>query len=70
MLNHRVYRGQYITCPSANVPMSGLRMINVPWSEGPKRKYVNPNEVEKGLDLLNRLSLDYEISSTLIITPV
>ncbi|KAL7518609.1 hypothetical protein ACHAWX_003421, partial [Stephanocyclus meneghinianus] len=52
MLNHRVYRGQYNTCPRANVPLSGLYMINVPWSEGPKRKYVNPNEVEKGLELL------------------
>eukprot|EP00804_Cyclotella_cryptica_P025558 CCRYP_002821-RD/>CCRYP_002821-RD protein AED:0.06 eAED:0.06 QI:49/1/1/1/1/1/7/146/1058 len=69
MLNQRVYRGRYKTCPTANVPMSGLRMINTPWSECPKRKYVNPNEVEKGLDLLNRLSLDYKISSVLIITP-
>lgn len=52
------------------MPLSGLRMINVDWSESHKRKYVNPNEVQKGLDLLIALSLDYEIHSTLVITPV
>ncbi|KAL7536603.1 hypothetical protein ACHAXR_008142 [Thalassiosira sp. AJA248-18] len=70
ILNHRVYRGQYNTCPRASIPLSGLRMIHVPWEESPKRKYVNPNEVRKGLELLNELSLDYDISSTLVITPI
>jgi len=70
ILNHRVYRGQYNTCPDANVPLSGLRMVDVSWSEHPRRKYVNPNEVQKGIALLRQLTLDYEISNTLVITPV
>jgi len=70
MLNHRVYRGQYNTCPFARVPLSGLHMVNVPWSESQFRKYVNPNEVEKGISMLRRLLLDHDISSTLVITPV
>jgi len=70
MLNQRVYRGQYNTCPKAGVPISGLRMVDVPWSESPRKKYVNPNEVERGLRLLNQLSLEGGIFSTLVITPV
>ena len=70
MLNHRVYRGQYNTCPLASVPLSGLHMLNVPWSESQFRKYVNPNEVERGISMLEKLVLDYDISSTLVITPV
>lgn len=70
MLNHRVYGGQYNTCPLASVPLSGLHMVNVPWSESQFRKYVNPNEVERGISMLEKLVLDYDISSTLVITPV
>ena len=70
MLNHRVYRGQYNTCPHSKVPLSGLHMVHVDYSESPNRKYVNPNEIQEGLDLLNVLNLDSEISGTLIITPV
>ena len=70
MLNHRVYRGQYNTCPLASVPLSGLHMVNVPWSEHKFRKYVNPDEIEKGISMLEQLMLDYDISSTLVITPV
>ena len=70
MLNHRVYRGQYKTCPHAKVPLSGLRMIHVDYRESPNRKYVNPNEIQEGLKLLNELNLDSEISGILIITPV
>ena len=70
MLNHRVYGGQYNTCPLASVPLSGLHMVNVPWSGSQFRKYVNPNEVERGISMLEKLMLDYDISSTLVITPV
>lgn len=70
MLNQRVYRGQYNTCPRSEVPLAGLRMVNVPFAEDPRRKYVNPNEVREGLDLLLEMRLDCDISSTLIITPV
>jgi hypothetical protein len=45
-------------------------MINVPWSESPQRKYVNPNEIDMGINLLRQLKRDYDISSTLVITPV
>jgi hypothetical protein len=44
--------------------------VNVPWSESQFRKYVNPNEVERGISMLKRLMLDHDISSTLVITPV
>lgn len=69
MLNHRVYRGNYNSFPNLRV-ISGLQMVNVPWSESQSRKYVNPNEVERGLSLLDKLTMDYEIRSTLVITPV
>ncbi len=45
-------------------------MVNVPWSEHKFRKYVNPNEIEKGIATLEKLMFDYDISSTLVITPV
>jgi len=45
-------------------------MVNVPWSESPRKKYVNPNEVTKGINLINTLRGDYNISSMLVITPV
>jgi hypothetical protein len=45
-------------------------MINVPWSESPQRKYVNPNEIDMGINLLMQLKREYDISSTLVITPV
>ena len=48
----------------------GLSMMNVPWAESPRRKYVNPNEIEMGMNLLRQFMRDYEISSTLVITPV
>lgn len=71
MLNHRVYHGQYNTCPNSSIPVAGLHMVNVKWSESQqRRKYVNPNEVEEGLKLLKKLSLDCAVSSTLVITPV
>jgi hypothetical protein len=60
MLNHRVYRGNYNTSPDVRV-ISGLQMVNVPWSESQNRKYVNPNEMEIGLSLLDKLALDYGI---------
>jgi hypothetical protein len=49
---------------------TGLKMVNVPWSESPRKKYVNPNEVTKGINLINTLRGDYNISSMLVITPV
>lgn len=45
-------------------------MVNVPRSESPRKKYVNPNEVNEGINLINTLSGDYNISSMLVITPV
>ena len=45
-------------------------MVHVPWAESPRRKYVNPNEVKEGLNLINTLSLAHDISSILVITPV
>ena len=45
-------------------------MMNVPWAESPRRKYVNPNEIEMGMNLLRQFMRVYEISSTLVITPV
>ncbi|KAL3823281.1 hypothetical protein ACHAXA_003429 [Cyclostephanos tholiformis] len=69
MLNSRIYRGNYVTCPQARVPNSGLKMVHVPWAESPKRKYVNPNEVNEGIQLVNKLSVAHDISSVLLITP-
>jgi hypothetical protein len=45
-------------------------MVHVPWAESPQRKYVNPNEVKEGLNLINVLSLAHDIDSVLVITPV
>lgn len=70
MLNARIYGGNYKTCPRADVPLSGLRMINVPKDRNPRKKYVNSNEVNEGLRLINNLTMESEISSILVITPV
>lgn len=45
-------------------------MVNVPYAESPRKKYVNPNEIREGIKLVNKLSSDYEISNILVITPV
>ena len=70
MLNTRVYKGAYNTCPKADVPLLGLTVINVPLELNPRKKYVNSNEVMKGLELVDELLLDRQISSILVITPV
>lgn len=49
---------------------AGLKMVHVPWAESPRRKYVNPNEVKEGLNLINVLSLAHDIVSVLVIMPV
>ena len=36
----------------------------------PKKQYVNPNEVEKGIELIAKLNHSSDISSILVITPV
>lgn len=70
MLNSRIYNGAYITCPRANVPNLGLNVINVAADLNPRRKYVNSNEVEKGIELVRELFRDDRITKILIITPV
>jgi hypothetical protein len=70
ILNTRIYKGTYNTCPSANVPNLGLNVVDVPEDLNPRKKYVNSNEVERGLELVDELSLDHRIRNILIITPV
>lgn len=70
ILNVRIYKGDYNTCPSANVPHLGLNVVDVPGDPNPKRKYVNSNEIEIGLELIDELSLDDRIRNIMIITPV
>ncbi len=70
ILNSRVYKGLYNTCPQANVPLNGLHVVHVDEDPNPRKKYVNSNEVEKGLHLFDRFSLDHRIDDILIITPV
>jgi len=45
-------------------------MVNVPYAESPRKKYVNPNEIREGIKLVHKLNSDYEISNILVITPV
>jgi hypothetical protein len=45
-------------------------MVNVPWKDSPRRNYVNPNEVDEGIRLVEKLSSDNEISNIMVITPV
>ena len=70
ILNARVYKGAYNTCSTADVPLLGLNVIHVDEDPNPRKKYVNSNEVEKGLRLVDELILDNRISDILIITPV
>jgi len=69
ILNTRIYNGSYNTCPSANVPHLGLNVVHIPEDPNPRRKYVNSNEIDRGLELVDELSLDHRISNILIITP-
>lgn len=67
LLNSRIYGGNYNTCHTANVPRSGINIIDV--KEDSRKKYVNYNEIDEGLDLVNNL-ISRNRCNILIITPV
>ena len=70
MLNTRVYKGHYKTCPSSDIPRKGLRVEHVQRDPRPRKKYVNAYEVRRGLELVEELDCDDRIASILVITPV
>lgn len=71
MLNAHIYRGLYNSCPCANIPSQGLKIVNVTEAFScNNRKYVNEAEVARGIALVRDLMNDDQISSILIITPV
>lgn len=70
MLNTRVYKGYYKTCPTSNIPHKGLRVEHVQRDPRPRKKYVNAYEVRRGLELIEELDCDDRIASILVITPV
>ena len=69
LLNARIYNGQYNTPVAANVPIQGFHFIHVPYMENKKRKYVNDNEVENVIQLVNQ-SIKGRQESIMILTPV
>ncbi len=52
ILNARIYNGNYRTPSDRGIPNKGLTFQHIPNSQDPRRKYVNPNEVQQMLDLL------------------
>jgi hypothetical protein len=67
LLNHRIYRGNYQTPPEARVPHKGFHFVNVPYAE--PKKYVNENEIEVVLELIQR-SERKGYDSIIVLTPV
>jgi hypothetical protein len=55
---------------SSLTKLTGLNMVHVPWAESRTRKYVNPNEVNAGVQLVRQFSVAHDISNVLVITPV
>ena len=70
VLNSRMYKCTYNSCPRANVPRLGLNVINVAADINPRRNHINSNEVEKDIELVNELFRDDRISKIIIIIPV
>lgn len=70
ILNVRVYKGLYNTPKYVDVPNLGLTVVDIKEDQNPRKTYVNSNEIQYGLQLLDELTLDRNISDVLIITPV
>ena len=70
ILNVRVYKGLYNTPTNADVPSFGLTVVDIKEDPNPRKAYVNSNENQYGLQLLDQLMLARNISDVLIITPV
>jgi hypothetical protein len=47
-----------------------LTEVDIKEDQNPRKTYVNSNEIQYGLQLLDELTLDRNISDVLIITPV
>jgi hypothetical protein len=68
VLNARIYDGDYQTPVECAVPAEGFTFINVPSDRN--EKYVNKNEVEYCLDLVDQLNREKRESTKLVLTPV
>ena len=69
LMNSRIYGGNYRTLAETNVPEKGFFFTHVPYSEHPRKKYVNENEIDKGIQLLLKSKRE-GFSSLLVLTPV
>ena len=65
--DHRIYRGNYQTPQEVKVPHKGFYFVNVPYVES--KKYVNENEIEVVLELIQR-SERKGYDSIIVLTPV
>jgi ATP-dependent exoDNAse (exonuclease V) alpha subunit len=52
ILNARIYNRNYRPSSDRGIPNKGLTFQLIPYSQDPRIKYVNPNEVQKMLELL------------------
>jgi len=69
ILSVRVYNNNYKTSTKANVPLNGLKFVHVPLDLNPRKKYVNSNEVEEILTILQTF-MRRDVDNILILTPV
>jgi superfamily I DNA and/or RNA helicase len=72
ILNARIYNGNYRTPSDRGIPNQGLTFHHIPYSQDPRRKYVNPNEVNKVLELLREKMAASRSGnvSVMVLTPV
>jgi hypothetical protein len=72
ILNARIYNGNYRTPSDGRIPNQGLTFQHIPYSQDPRRKYVNPNEVRKVLELLREKVAASRSGnvSVMVLTPV
>ena len=69
LLNARIYKGQYNTSKESKVPQKGFRFVDVPFKGNQQREYVNINEVDSVIQLVQQLKQNGE-DSVMILTPV
>jgi hypothetical protein len=72
ILNARIYNGNYRTPSDRGIPNRGLTFQHIPYSQDPRRKYVNPNEVNQVLELLREKVAESRSGnvSVIVLTPV
>ena len=73
LLNARIYRGDYNTADTCNVPLKGFTMVHVRDNDGYRgegKRYINEAEIDQCLEIVRELIAQERTKSIMILTPV